>query len=290
MDTPPQLRTIAHRYTVPELLDAKKATSVSVCLPARNEAATLSPILAILSDLRGQGLIDEIIVVNDRSTDGTVEIAQGAGAVVLHTESLLDEPGGKGDAMWCSVQKSQGDIVCWCDADVTNFGPHFVSQLLGPLLTDPRIGFTKGYFDRPIDGELGQGGRTTSLVARPLLSRFFPQLTQFWQPLGGEYAGRRSLLEQLPFVRGYGVDIALLIDTWRAIGIDRMAQVDLGSREHRNRSLDELGPQAMQVLEAVLQRAGVSPDQEATTLHFPSFSQDVVVGQRPPVISLQLAR
>ncbi|MFV1990157.1 MAG: glucosyl-3-phosphoglycerate synthase [Acidimicrobiales bacterium] len=289
MDTP-LLKTFPNTYAIDELLATKQTTTVSVCLPARNEGATLSPILATLTNLSQLGLIDEVIVVNDRSSDDTVAVARAAGVTVVNSESLLEAPGGKGDAMWCGLQKSQGDIVCWCDADVTNFGPHFISQLLGPLFNDPLIEFTKGYFERPIAGQADQGGRTTALMALPILSRFFSHLTQFQQPLGGEYAGRRSLLERMPFVSGYGVDIALLIDICNDIGIERMAQVDLGSRQHRNRSLDELAPQAMQVLEAVLQRAGISPSRDIATLYVPGRAQNVVVGQRPPVAGLQLAR
>jgi glucosyl-3-phosphoglycerate synthase len=153
------------------------------------------------------------------------------------------------------LYEADGDVIVWCDADVIDFGSHYVSGLLGPLLTNPEIGFVKGFYDRP--GAEGQGGgRVTELVARPIQRLVFPHLATVIQPLAGEYAGRRELLERLPFVEGYGVDIALLIDVTNAFGTDVLAQVDLGSRVHRNRPLAELSPQAGAVLQAALDRAG----------------------------------
>ena len=149
---------------------------------------------------------------------------------------------GKGMAMWKTIYASSGDIVVWCDADVTNFAPHFVTGLLGPLLTDDDIAYVKGFYRRPLSAAGDGGGRVTELVARPLMSMFFPELTAFMQPLSGEYAGRRWLFEQVPFVAGYGVEVGLLIDIAAGWGIDVMAQVDLGTRLHRNRTLERARP------------------------------------------------
>ena len=254
------LRTFHHSEFDPSRLAAAKGdTRVSVCLPARNEEATVG---AIVSCIRRElvdrvGLVDEIVVVDDHSADHTTRVAVEAGARVVQASLVLPEYGqghGKGSAMWKSLYEADGDIIVWCDADVVDFGSHYVSGLLGPLLTNPEVGFVKGFYDRP--SAVGQGGgRVTELVARPILQLLFPHLASVIQPLAGEYAGRRELLEQLPFVEGYGVDIALLIDITNAFGTDVLAQVDLGSRVHRNRPLAELSPQAGAVMQAALDRA-----------------------------------
>jgi glucosyl-3-phosphoglycerate synthase len=206
-------------------------------------------------------LVDEIVVVDDHSTDGTADRARAAGARVVDASQILSAHGtghGKGEALWKSLHESTGDVIAWVDADIVDFDPAFVVGLLGPLLTDPDIDFVKGHYHRPETDGVG-GGRVTELLARPLLSQFFPDLAEVAQPLSGEYAGRRRLLERLPFMAGYGVDVALLIDAARAVGIDHIAQVDLGVRHHRNRTLDELGPMALAVSQAILDRAGVRP-------------------------------
>jgi len=255
----------AGAFDVAALTDAKElaGVTVSVCVPARNEAATVGSVVQAIRTalVKGTPLVDEIIVVDDHSTDATATVAADAGAVVVDASLVLPDHGsgpGKGEAMWKSLHNSVGDIVAWVDADIRDFDPDFVVQMLGPLLTDPGIDFVKGHYFRPEDGGVG-GGRVTELLARPLLSQYFPDLAEVVQPLSGEYAARRSLLEQLPFVGGYGVDVALLIDAARAVGLDRLAQVDLGARHHRHRSLADLGPQAMAVSQAILDRADVRP-------------------------------
>jgi glucosyl-3-phosphoglycerate synthase len=287
MRTAPNLRS---------LVRAKAGTVVSVCLPARNEEATIGPIVAsvrrhLMEEAR---LVDEVVVIDDGSTDATAAVARGEGALVLPTDEILpDLPAGsgKGNALWLSLYACEGDIVCWLDADVRNFGPHFVTRLVAPMLMDPTIGFVKGYYDRPLGGDANGGGRVTELVARPLLSALFPHLTRFVQPLAGEYAGRREMLEAVPFVEGYGVEIGLLVDLVARFGLDAVTQVDLDVREHRNRPLGELGPQAMAVLVTGLRRAGVPVDKRlAELIRFDDNREiervAVEIRERPPMITV----
>jgi len=274
------------------LVAAKAGTTVSVCIPARNEETTVGAIVAtIRSELvDGLGLVDEIVVVDDHSSDRTATEATGAGARVVRAEDVLADHGqghGKGEALWKSLYASVGDVVVWCDADVQDFSPRFVTGLLGPLLTDPSLAFVKGFYERPVDGQVRGGGRVTELVARPVLTLLFPHLAGVVQPLSGEYGGRREVLEQVSFVEGYGVDIALLIDIAERFGVRRLAQVDLGQRIHRNRPLHELSPMAAQVLQAALRRAapGLVPDR--AWLKPPELDAiEIVYRERPPLASL----
>ena len=230
---------------------------VSVCLPARDEESTVGAIVAtILRELGVPwGVVDEVVVVDDGSLDATAAVATAAGALVVAADEVLPGMGpgtGKGEALWKALAVATGEVVVFCDADLRNFDPRFVTRLLAPL-DDPSIGLVKGYYERP-DG----GGRVTELVARPLIRLFFPELAAIRQPLGGEFAARREVLEQVPFVQGYGVDLALLVDVAARFGTASIGQADLGVRHHRNRSLDELGTQATAVLRAALDRAGIA--------------------------------
>jgi glucosyl-3-phosphoglycerate synthase len=289
----PELPRFHHGDFEPAVLASSRGlTTVSVCLPARNEAATVGPIVeAIRVELTEQhAVVDEIVVIDDHSTDRTANIARSAGATVVDAAAICPEFGeghGKGEALWKSLFVSTGDVVAWCDSDIVDFDPHFITGLLGPLLTDERISFVKGHYERPlVDGGPG-GGRVTELVARPLLSLLFPHLAEMVQPLSGEYAGRRELLERLPFVRGYGVDIGLLIDVAATIGTGGMAQVDLGTRVHRNRSLDQLSPQAMAVMQTALVRAGRQGLDDVAELVRPGHEPvRVDVGERPPPMTV----
>jgi glucosyl-3-phosphoglycerate synthase len=252
--------TFAHRDFPAERLAGEKRATVSVCLPARNEAATIGPILAELTPLIERGVVDQVAVV-DHSTDGTAEIARGFGVEVYDQETLTPEFGavlGKGDAMWRALRVLRGDVVCFLDADSEQFGAHFACGLIGPLLCEPGISFVKGFYRRPFRvGEMtlpDGGGRVTELTARPLLNMFYPDLAAVEQPLAGEIAARRTLLERLPFVSGYGVDIALLLDAYRTAGLDALAQVDLDVRQNAHQPLRDLGPMAYAVLQAVAAR------------------------------------
>lgn len=275
--------TFHHRdFALADLVAAKGDTSVSVCLPARDEAATVG---AIVESIRthlvdGAGLVDELLVIDDHSSDRTAAVAADAGAAVVRTT----DGQGKGEALWTSVVASKGDLIVWCDADVRAFDPAFVTGLLGPLLTRPGVGFVKGFYERPLNDQQEGGGRVTELVARPLIALLFPELAGVVQPLSGEYAGRREVLERLPFVQGYGVDLGLLVDVTRLIGPEGIAQVDLGVRHHRNRSLAELSPQALAVMQTALRRAGL--DAEAPAVLTRPGVPDVCIesGERPPPI------
>jgi glucosyl-3-phosphoglycerate synthase len=187
------------------------------------------------------------VVIDSGSTDATGEVARRAGARVVHRDAILPRiPAvpGKGEVLWRSLLVTSGDIVCFVDADLKDFSADFVSGTVGPLLTDPSVQFVKAMYDRPLGGTTAQGGRVTEMVARPLLNLHWPQLAGFVQPLGGEYAVRRSLLERLPFPVGYGVELGLLVDSLHTVGLDALAQVDVGVRKHRHQDGQALGRMA----------------------------------------------
>ncbi len=254
-------RTFHHTAFPADRVAVEREATVSVCLPARNEAATIGPILEDLLPLIERGVIDQVVVVDD-SEDGTADIARRVGAEVHDQSALCGELGpvrGKGDAMWRALSVLSGDVVCYLDAESREFGPHYATALAGVVACPGPVTFAKGFYRRPWDGGTDEvqpigGGRVTELCARPLLRAFYPELTCIRQPLAGEVAARRDLLVQLPFLCGYSVDIALLIDAWRDVGMDGMAQVDLDVRQNRHRPLEELGPMADDVLGAVLHR------------------------------------
>lgn len=285
-------------FPLAALRAAKGDHSISVCIPARNEEATVATIVAAIHEhLSSNGaaddddsVVDEILVIDDRSDDGTAEAARAAGATVVPVDDILPSAGpgrGKGNVLWKSVAACTGDLIVWIDADLTSFTPACVTGLVGPLLTDPTIAMVKGYYERPEIGGTG-GGRTTELMARPLLATLFPHLTSVRQPLGGEYAARRDVLEQVPFSMGYGVETGLLIDIAALVGLDRLAQVDLGVRVHRNRPLDELSVQAMEILHVALRRAGVEwSDAWSHVLRRPDrLPVEAQVEERPPLASV----
>ncbi|MEU9745810.1 MULTISPECIES: glucosyl-3-phosphoglycerate synthase [Streptomyces] len=235
---------------VGRLVAAKQGAQVSVVLPALNEEATVGRIVSVIRRELMAGpapLVDELVVIDSGSTDRTAEVAAAAGARVVHRDDILPRlPAvpGKGEVLWRSLLVTSGDIVCFVDADLRDFSAEFVSGIVGPLLTEPDVQFVKAMYDRPLGDAPGQGGRVTELVARPLLNLHWPLLAGFVQPLGGEYAVRRSLLERLPFPVGYGVELGLLVDALHTVGLDALGQVDVGVRRHRHQDGQALGRMA----------------------------------------------
>ncbi len=245
---------------------AAERPSTTLIFPARNVAGTIGAILTVVADLRARtGLPDQVIVVDADSPDGTADIARSHGAEVYSENELMPGYGpaqGKGDAMWRSLSVARGDIVMFADADTADFRDHFVYGTLGPLLADPAIQFCKAAYRRPFTQENKSvpdgGGRVTELMAKPLLNLFYPELAGFVQPLAGEFAARRELLTAVPFFTGYGVEIGMLIDVYAEVGLEGMAQVDLGTRQNRHQALASLTRMSSVVLRTVAMREGLA--------------------------------
>ncbi len=286
----------------------KQGLRISVALPTLNEEETVAKVISVIRSrlMERVHLVDELVVIDSNSTDRTREIVRGLGVPVYIHQELLPEVGpgrGKGEALWKSLSVTTGDIVAWVDTDVSNFHPKFVYGLLGPLLVRPDIAFTKAFYRRPLDvgGQLQAtgGGRVTELAARPILNMFFPELSGMIQPLSGEQAGRRSVLERLPFFSGYAIETGLLIDVLRDSGLKSIAQVDMKQRIHRNQSLLALTKMSFEILQVAMKRLGdargenllddanltmklISPTAEGFHLDV----QDVSIVERPPMISI----
>lgn len=285
-----QARTYHHSQYPPERIAAARQGQISVCLPARECAATVGEIVERLLELRAKGAIDELVVVDAASPDGTAEVARRAGATVHQEAELLPQFGavlGKGDAMWRALSVLQGEAVCFLDADTEGFAAHFCTGLLGPLVCEPGVQFVKGFYRRPFEQDgisLPEGGgRVNHLTARPALALFYPQLAGVRQPLAGEVAAQRELLERLPFATGYGVEIGMLIDVWRELGGEGVAQVDLEVHRNRHQSLRELTPMAHTVLATIARRL----EREGRLLD--TVDPSLVV-ERPPLASLGVRR
>lgn len=276
-------------WTIDMALEAKGSTTVSMCIPCRNEVATIGSLVRHIRThlVDRYGLVDELIVLDDRSTDDTAVVAARAGATVVPIDDVHAVHGvghGKGNALWATLAASSGDLLVWCDGDVTSFEPIWVPRLLLPLLRHDELALVKATYHRP--EQYGGGGRTTELVARPLLSLFFPELTGLDQPLAGEFAGRRSFLEQIPFVEGWGAEIGMLIDLARAFGPQSIGQVDLDTRRHRHRSLLELSVQAAEVMATALARtpaAASFASDELVLTRGDGTSVPVHLDERPPL-------
>jgi glucosyl-3-phosphoglycerate synthase len=257
-----QTRTFHHSLYPPERIAAERgAQSVSVCLPARDCATTVAEIVRALLGLREVGAIDEIVVVDAASRDGTAAIAAAAGATVYQEAELLTDFGpvlGKGDAMWRVLSVLRGELICFLDADSIAFSPHFATGLLGPLVCEPEVSFVKAFYRRPFRHEGVSvpegGGRVNHLLARPALALFYPELACVRQPLAGEVAARRELLESIPFTTGYGVEMAMLLDVWRLLGGEGVAQVDLEEHRNSHQPLSALAPMAATVLATIATR------------------------------------
>ncbi len=282
-----QVRTLSGSWTAESLLDAKADRTVSLCFPCRDEAGTIGELVTAARHalVDRVPLLDELLVLDDRSTDDTAAVAWAAGARVVHIDDVHAAHGtghGKGNVLWASLVACSGDIVVWCDGDVTSFRPEWVVRLIGPLLDDPLLQLVKASYDRP--EQFGGGGRTTELVARPLLSLYMPELAGLAQPLSGELAGRRRALAAIPFVEGWGVEIAMLIDLTRAHGASAIGQVDLGVRHHRHRSLHSLAVQAAEVMATAMSRLDPRLDALAPALTRADGSTvPLNLAERPPV-------
>lgn len=254
-----------NHFKVKEFKDAlylsPSRPKISVCVLTKNCQATIEQTLSVLDELLKDGYIDEVVVVDANSPDGTAELAKKYNAKVLLQDELMPEYGpaiGKGDAMWRAQSVMTGDIVVYQDGDLADYAKRHVLGVIGPLLKYPEISFVKGTYRRHLrtrdtvvkDG----GGRVSTLTARPLLKAFYPELHDFRQPLSGEAAVRRSLLEQLPIVTGYGIEIGMLIDVYRLAGISAMAEVDLNERHNKHQSLQALEGMAETVTQTILSR------------------------------------
>ena len=291
------------------LAERKKAlgATVSVVIPARDEERTVAGVVAAIAKLAaGTGLVDELVVMDSDSTDQTSEMAAKAGATVHRTRDVAPHLGsfpGKGEALWKSLLVTKGDLLVFVDADLTHWGPHFVTGLLGPLLEDQQVLLVKGFYERlykESDGSVtADGGRVTELVARPLLSLWWPELTGVVQPLAGEWAARRELMESLPIPVGYGIELAVLIDTAAEHGLDAVAQVDLGRRGHKHQASHDLAVMAAELLLVADRRRepaatlAVNPRKSVELRQFiradgemRQRSRSVPVDERPPANSV----
>ena len=288
---------------VERLVEAKRAQalSVSVCIPALNVEGTVAPIVEAIrrAYVSRHRLVDELIVINGPSDDETATRARRAGAIVVDEHEVLPKVGdgaGKGEALWKSLAASSGDLVLWLDSDVHDFEPGVVPAMLAPLIEHPSIDFVKAHYRRTFGDEPSGGGRVTEICARPLLNLFFPELTVFAQPLAGEVAGRRALLEAIPFCSGYGVEIGMLIDVWRRAGIGAMAQVDLGSRRHDHQDVAALGEMAYTITQAVLRRVEEGGREAGTDRYLRAagdgrgrvslVESTVHLAERPPMVEM----
>lgn len=269
------------------LLDAKRNTGqrVSVVIPARNEAASIAEVVRRIADellaaAGGSGLVDELIVMDSLSSDDTVTVAAAAGAAVHTVADVRPDLGvqkGKGEALWKAQFVARGDVLVFIDADLTAWGTHFVTGLLGPLLTDPGVQLCRGFYDRMIEETGGQrsteGGRVTELMARPLLAARWPQLGAVVQPLAGEWAIRRDWFAQLPVPVGYGIEFSTLVDTFSGRGLEAIAQVDLGARDHRHQHVHDLSAMALEILSVADRRSGLATAEQTVLLNH--FARDL---------------
>ncbi len=279
-------------WTLDDIVAAKGDRTVSVVLPALDEEDTVADVVGSVRPLLGT-VVDELVLMDSGSTDATAELAERAGARVVHREDVL--PGfppvpGKGEVLWRSLAATTGDVIVFLDSDLVDPDPAFVPTLLGPLLCEDGVHLVKGFYRRPLRLESAGGGRVTELLARPVLSALRPTLSGLIQPLGGEYAATREFLESVPFAAGYGVEIGLILDAEARYGLEGLAQVNLGVRKHRNRSLLQLGVMARQILGTALERCGVKTDDPAQLTQFLHVEDEwlpevaeVSVSDRPPM-------
>lgn len=292
---------VAADYPTTRLLELKSGTTVAAIVPALDVAETVGDVVAAIAELRAAGVIDELLVVDGGSSDDTATGAARAGATVLQQDDLLAQFGparGKGDAMWRALSATTAEIVVFVDGDSHEFGDHFVRGLIGPLLERAELQLVKGAYRRPFSAGAGRrvadgGGRVTELTARPLLNIHFPELAALQQPLSGELAARRSALAEIPFMTGYGIEIQMLIDVYRAHGLGAIAQCDLGERINVHQSLARLGAMATTIMRTVARRIGTSEPDEIELLGYRDGILESVTDslvERPPLATLAVAQ
>ena len=293
-----------------ELVRAKEEAglTISLCIPTLNEEKTIGKeIIVFKSELMDRyPLVDELAVIDSGSTDRTLDIAKSYGADTYLSSDILPAQGskpGKGENLWKAIHQLKGDVICYVDADIKNIHPKFVSGLVAPLLYREEIQYVKAFYDRPLAVSGGirpsGGGRVTEILVRPLFSLFFPELTALMQPLSGEYAARREVLETLPFPIGYGVETSHLIDLYQAHGLAAFAQTDLDKRVHRNQSTIDLGKMSFGILQTFLNRLrhydmvanlpeweGLFRQIQAEGRTYDMLNHRIVEEERPPMVTL----
>ena len=305
-------RTFHHSdfNNIEELVRKKreKKLKISLCLPTLNEEKTVGKVIVILkSELMDRyPLLDEIAVIDSGSTDKTMEVAAGFGVDVYLASDHLKAHGdhkGKGENLWKALYLLTGDIIVYVDSDITNIHPRFVYGLLGPLIEDPDVQYVKGFYDRPLAFSQGirptGGGRVTEILTRPTFSLFYPDLTPILQPLSGEYAGRREILEKVPFPVGYGIETSMLIDIYNRLGLEAFAQCDLDKRVHRNQETTALGRMSFGILRALIKRlqrdkkieltediGHVMRQFNAVDGKYQTVEHEIVEHERPPMVEI----
>jgi glucosyl-3-phosphoglycerate synthase len=287
----------------------KKGITISLCIPTLNEEKTIGKeVLILRSELMERyPLIDEFAVIDSGSEDKTLEVAGNYGADVYLASDILPEVGdkrGKGENLWKAIHQLKGDVICYVDADISNIHPRFVYGLVAPLIKRNEIQYVKAFYDRPLNYSSGLrasgGGRVTEILIRPLFSLFYPELTNVVQPLSGEYAARREVLEMIPFPIGYGVETSHLLDLYEKFGLDAFAQTDLDRRVHRNQTTNALGKMSFGILQTFFNRLHAQgkidemPDMETFYRRFEvedgiysQLVQEVVEEERPPMIEIE---
>jgi glucosyl-3-phosphoglycerate synthase len=287
----------------------KKGLKISLCIPTLNEEKTIGKeVLILRSELMERyPLVDEFAVIDSGSEDKTLEVASNYGADVYLASDILPEVGnkrGKGENLWKAIHQLKGDIICYVDADISNIHPRFVYGLVTPLIHRDEVTYVKAFYDRPLNYSSGLrpsgGGRVTEILTRPLFSLFYPELSQIIQPLSGEYAARREVLEKIPFPIGYGVETSHLLDLYELYGLETFAQTDLDRRVHRNQTTNALGKMSFGILQTFFNRLHAQgkldqmPDLETFYRRFEvedgnyrQLVQEVVEEERPPMIEIE---
>ncbi len=286
----------------------EQGVTISLCIPTLNEEKTIGKeVVLFKSELQDRyPLLDEIAVIDSGSTDRTLEVAASFGADVYSSANILPELGfkrGKGENLWKAVYQLKGDIIVYVDADITNIHPRFVYGLVAPLIYRPEVQYVKSFYDRPLalsrEIRPSGGGRVTEILVRPLFSLFFPELTAIIQPLSGEYAVRRQILEKIPFPVGYGVETAHLIDVYAQYGLEAFAQTDLDRRVHRHQEIRDLGKMSFGILQTFIKRlqqqnVTINLPELTTNLrqfqvqgsHYEQIIHEIVEEERPPMIEV----